>query len=363
MISLAVDIRGLKLRNPIMPAAGPIVRDADSILKAAKGGAGGLVTKTISVEPAEVPRPNMAKIDKSLLNAETWSEDPPEKWLKDWFPEVKKKSNLPLIASIGYKAEEIGELAPKFVAAGADALELSTHYLGHDPAPMVEATKAAKEKVDVPVFVKLSPHVVDISKFAEAVEKAGADGVVAINTVGPCLSIDIETTMPVMGAPNGYGWLSGPAIKPLAIRCVADIARRVNIPVIGVGGVSTGRDAVEFIMAGASAVELCTAAIIRGPEIYGRIADEMSRFMRIKRYDSIEDFRGIALKHLPEEPLRTKVKVPELIESKCTGCNLCEKYCVYDAIRMEGGLARIDKSKCEGCGLCVSICPTRAFRF
>jgi dihydroorotate dehydrogenase (NAD+) catalytic subunit len=362
MVSLAVDLCGLKLRNPIMPAAGPTTRNAAALLEAAKNGAGGLVAKTVSLEPAEVPRPNMAKVKNSLLNAETWSELPLKRWLNEEYPKAKE-AGLPLIASIGYKAEEIRELAPKVVKAGADALELSTHYLGHDPTPVVEAVKAAKESADVPVLAKLSPHVLDINKFAKAAEEAGADGLVAINTVGPCLSIDIETTMPLMGSANGYGWLSGPAIKPLAVRCVADIARTVEIPVVGVGGISSERDAIEFIMAGATAVQLCTAAITRGSGIYGKIADEMARFMRIKNYNSIDDFRGIALKHLPEEPIRTKAKVPEVMESKCTGCRLCERHCVFGAINVVGGVARIDPSKCTGCGLCVSVCPPRALRF
>jgi len=362
MVSLAVEICGLKLRNPIMPAAGPTVRDGDALVAAAKGGAGALVAKTVSVSPAEVPRPCMAKVKDSLLSADLWSDLPLERWLKFEYAKAKK-TGLPLIASIGYKSEEIRELAPKVVKAGADALELSTQYLGPDPTQIAEATKAAKETVSVPVFVKLSPNVLNISDFAKAAEGAGADGIVAINTLGTCLSIDIENTLPMLGSASGYGWLSGPAIKPLALRCVADICRAVKIPVIGVGGITDGRDAIEFIMAGASAVQVCTAAIIRGPKVYGLIADEMTRFMRVKNYNSIDDFRGVALRHLPEQPLRTKAKPPEVLISKCTGCGLCEKYCVYGAARMIGKKAEIYPGKCYGCGLCVSVCPARALRF
>ncbi|GAG82171.1 unnamed protein product, partial [marine sediment metagenome] len=201
------------------------------------------------------------------------------------------------------------------LAAGVDALELSTHHLENDSTLVVEATKAAKEVVDIPVFVKLSPNVPDVTQFARAVEEAGADGIVAINSVGPCLAIDIENTMPMLGSISGYGWLSGPAIKSLAVRCVADICRAVKIPVIGAGGISNGRDAVEFIIVGASAVQLSTAAIIRGYKIYGLIADEMVKFMRAKGYNSISDFKGIALHHLPEQPLRTTAKPPEVTAS------------------------------------------------
>jgi len=362
MVSLAVEICGLKMRNPIMPAAGPTVRDGDTLVAASKGGAGALVAKTVSVSPAEVPRPCMVKVKDGILNAELWSDLPLERWLKFEYAKAKK-TGLPLIASIGYKPEEIRELAPKVVGAGADALELSTHYLGHDPTPVVEAIKAAKETAKVPVFVKLSPNVLSITDFAKAAEDAGADGIVAINTLGPCLSIDIENAMPMMGSTSGYGWLSGPSIKPLALRCVADICRAVKIPVIGVGGVTDGRDAIEFIMAGASAVQVCTATITRGSRVYGLIADEMTRFMRTRNYNSIEDFRGAALRHMPEQPMRIKAKPPEVLMSKCTGCSLCEKHCVYGAARVIGNKARIDPGKCYGCGLCVSVCPARALRF
>lgn len=362
MVDLSVEICGLKFRNPILPAAGPTVRDGDAMVKAANGGAGGIVAKTVSVVPAQVPRPCIAKVKDSLLNAELWTDLPLERWLKVEYAKAKR-TGLPLIASIGYKAEEIRELAPKVKNAGADALELSTHYLGHDPTPVVEATKAAKEVVDIPVFVKLSPNVLDITQFARAAEGAGADGLVAINTLGPCLAIDIEDAMPVLGSESGYGWLSGPAIKPLALRCVADIARAVKIPVIGVGGISSGRDVIEFIMAGASAVQISTAAIIRGSNIYGLMADEMVKFMRVKNYNSIADFKGIALKHLPEQPIRTTAKPPEVIKSRCNSCGLCEKYCPYEAVRVVGKVARIDPVKCYDCGLCVTVCPTRAIRF
>lgn len=361
MVDLSVEICGIKFKNPVMPAAGPNVWNGDMLVKAAEGGAGGLVAKTVSVKPAQVPRPCIAKIKDSMLNAELWSDIPLEQWLKEEYKKAKK-TGLPLIASIGYKAEEIKEIAPKVVDAGVDALELSTHYLGNDPSPVGAAVKAAKEVVDVPVFVKLSPNVLDIKVFARTAEEAGADGIVAINTLGPCLAIDIENMMPYMGSPYGYGWLSGPAIKPLALRCVADIARTVQIPVIGVGGISSGNDAAEFLMVGASAVQVCTAAIIRGPQIYGIIADQLANFMKRKGFARIEDIKGKALPHLRDETLRTTAKPVEVIASKCTACGLCQKHCPYDAIHVVGRVARVDAAKCYGCGLCVSVCPVRALR-
>jgi len=360
-MDLSVEICGIKLKNPIMPAAGPTVRNGDSMVKAAMGGAGALVSKTLSVAPAHVPRPCLVKIRDGLMHAELWSDITLDQWVRHELPKAKK-TGLPLLVSVGYSPDEIKKIAPRVVDAGANALELSTLYSG-DISTITEAIRAAKEAVKVPVFVKVPPGATDVVQFAQAVEAAGADGIVAINAVGPCLVIDVENGMPILGSPNGYGWLSGQAIKPFAVRCVAEIARTVKIPVIGSGGISTGRDIVEFIMAGASAVQISTAAIIRGHKVYGLLADEMAKFMRAKGYNSINDFKGSALRHMSEQPVRTTPKPVEVISSRCNACGLCERYCMYDAIRIVGRVARVDPVKCYGCGLCVSACPTRALRF
>jgi dihydroorotate dehydrogenase len=125
---------------------------------------------------------------------------------------MAKETGLPVIVSLGYTADQIAELAP-LVRHYADALELSTHYVGNDISPIVSALKAAKAAVRVPVFMKMSPHP-NIQDVARAVEEAGADGLVMINSFGPCMAIDVETGLPLMGSRDGYGWLSGTAIKP-----------------------------------------------------------------------------------------------------------------------------------------------------
>ena len=128
-----------------------------------------------------------------------------------------------------------------------------------------------------------------------------------------------------------------------------------------------GTDAVEHIMAGASAVQVCSGAIVEGPTIYGRIAKEIGAFLKSHGYDSVKDIQGIALPHLPQKPLRTKAVPPSVNEELCKGCTICERTCNYDAIKLvgKGELVKvlIDEEKCYGCGLCVSICPTRALAF
>ncbi len=360
MANLRVEIAGLKFRNPVLTAAGPTSRDGMTLLNAAAGGAGGLVAKTVSVRPAEVPKPNMTALGsgrivsrRGMLNAELWSELPFERWLESEYS-IALGAGLPVIASVGYAPEEVASLAPKIQEKGVHAIEFSTHYVGGH----AEIAKTLKELVDIPVFAKISPKV-DVAEVAKSLEKV-VDGIVAINTYGPCLRIDIESGKPMLGSENGQGWMSGSALKPIALHCVAKIARSIKKPVIGVGGVMTGEDAIEFFMAGASAVEVCTAAILEGDTVYGRIASQIDDWLEDHGYDSVEDIRGIALPHLKKgivlEP------PPKLDRDRCTLCGLCKKSCVYHAITIDKavGLIEFDESACEACGMCISVCPHHA---
>lgn len=361
MANLEVEFAGLKLKNPVMPAAGPPVKDAIAAKRAKDGGAGAIVTKTISTNAAKVPRPNMARIKGGFLNTELWSELPPEHWLDEEYPQINKLG-LPIIVGIGYTKEQIKELAKK-VEKYADALELSTHYLGEDTTPMEESIKVAKSEVDIPVFVKLSPGI-DIPEFAEAAEQAGADGVVLINSFGPTLDIDPETGKPLMGSDNGFGWLSGEAIFPLALRAVYQAANTVDIPIIGVGGIDSGLKAAKMFMAGASAVQVCTEAIINGPRVYKKIKEELNEFLDKEGYDSVNDIKGLTRRVVKEEA-NYKTIVPTVIKENCTTCGLCITSCVYDAITYNesNDYIVIDENKCAGCGLCITRCNFNALTF
>jgi dihydroorotate dehydrogenase (NAD+) catalytic subunit len=349
-VDLSVEVCGIRFANPVLPAAGPPVRDGAAILACAAGGAGGLVAKTISRQAAVVPTPNMAEIGHGFLNTELWSELPAEQWLAEELP-LARTAGLPLIVSLGYSAADISWLAPR-VLPFADALELSTHYIGEDPGPMVDAIHAAKDAVGIPVFVKLSPLGREMSRAAEHAARAGADAVVAINSFGPCLAIDLETGRSRMGG-DGYGWLSGPALKPLAVRCVYDVARAVDIPVIGCGGVSRGTDVIEMAMAGSSAVQVCTAAILRGHNVFGRIAAETGAWLAAHGYTSLEEVRGLAHR----DAAHAQVSGPPVVDvDLCNGCALCVGSCVYDAIHLVEGKAELDETRCENCGLCITRC-------
>lgn len=350
MNRLQTEFSGLKLKNPVMPAAGPPVKDGDAAKAAAEGGAGAIVTKTISTRAADVPKQCMAQIKGGFLNTELWSELPPEQWLEREYPKVRQ-TGLPVIVGLGYTAQQINTLA-KQVEPFADALELSTHYLGHDPSPVVAAIKAAKDAVSLPVYVKLSPQI-DIAKFAAAAEGAGADGLVLINSLGPCLDIDIESGRSLMGSESGYGWLSGRAIFPLALRAVYEACKHTPLPVLGVGGISSGEDAIKMIMGGASAVQVCTAAILEGPGIYGKIAQQMEKYMEERGIDSLDQIRGMAHKHQRTQDLDRWL--PVIDPEKCTACGACAKSCVYHAITIDS-YAVVNNEHCFGCGLCITRC-------
>ena len=357
MANLNVEILGMTLKNPVLPAAGPPGWNGAALERCAAGGAGGLVSKTISDAGARVPHPNMAQVAGGFLNTETWSELPPQAWIERELPRARA-AGLPLIVSLGYTAQQIAAVAPH-IKPFADALELSTHYLGDDPRPMMQAIEAAKSATGLPVLVKLSPSR-DMQVAARAARDAGADGIVAINSFGPTLALDIETGRPWMGSSEGFGWMSGPALRPLAVRCVYDIARTVNLPIFGVGGVSRGIDAIEMIMAGAWAVQVCTEVILRGPQALGKIAGEIDRWLDAHSHASVNDIRGLALRHAAGRQVHLDAVPPRLDWDRCTGCGLCEISCVYQAIKVIEKKAVLDPNRCTGCGLCVTRCTPRA---
>jgi len=357
MADLTTKVLGFTLSHPIMPAAGPPVRDAKALQDCLEGGAAALVSKTISTKAADVPSPNMADFKTYFLNTELWSEMSPEHWLEVEYPQVRAAADaagVPLIIGLGYTAADIAELAPK-VKPFADAIELSTHYIGDDPKPMQDAIRAAKEGAGVPVLVKMSPFR-EAESAALAAQEAGADAIVATNSFGPTFGIDIEHGGKLWMGGKGYGWMSGPAIKPIALRMVYDVARAVDIPVVGVGGITKGTDVVEFLMAGASAVQVCTAAITKGPGIFGKLAKELDRWLAQHDYASVAEIQGLALK----QPIPAMTQPPTLIQERCIGCGQCVTSCVYDALYLEEKKIHIHAEKCAKCGLCISRCPVDA---
>ncbi len=292
---LALTLTGLKLRNPLMLAAGIMGTTGGSLKRVAEGGAGAIVTKSIGKEPRSGhSNPSMIEVDSGYLNAMGL----PNPSYRDFQGEIEgaREAGVPVIASIfGGSTEEFLEIAD---ALHADAFELNLSCphacgygaeIGTQPDLVEEITRAVKSTARSPIWVKLTPSVTDIKSIGLAAQRGGADAVVAINTVRG-MAIDIESGYPILG--NRFGGLSGRAIKPVAIRCVYDLYEALDIPVIGVGGISDWRDAIEFIMAGARAVQI-GSAVGNNINIFSDISSCMREFLVEKEW-TLNDIYGMA---------------------------------------------------------------------
>ncbi len=286
---LEVELFGFKLKNPLLPAAGPLTANDKWVKKIYKQGVGAIVLKTISTTAAQVKRPAIIKLPYGVMNCELWSEEPPDKWVKEFLPRIKEFTDIPIIGSVGYKPEELRKVIP-MLEPFVDMFEVSTHYTGYDTRPVYEAAVASKEATKKPVMIKLSPHSTELSSLAKAAVDGGADGIVAINSVGPALSIDIKRKESRLGA--FYGWLSGPAIKPIALKSIYEIRKAVSVPIVAAGGVKNADDVIEFMLAGATAVQMLSSAIMYGIELYSKIIRELPDRLKFYGFESAKETIG-----------------------------------------------------------------------
>lgn len=297
---LSISLAGLQLPNPTMLASGVMGYSAESLERVAKGGAGAVVTKSVGVEPrVGYANPTVVQAEAGLLNAMGL----PNPGINVFAEEIKYAKtvlHVPLIVSVfGYSADDYAAVAKKAAEAGADAVELNVSCphvkqtgaeIGQSPKFLSEVVQQVKAGINKPLIVKLSPNVADITVLAQAAIEAGADALTAVNTL-KAIAIDTETTLPILS--NIKGGLSGPAVKPVALRCVYDIAETFDVPIIGCGGVSNWRDAVEFFLAGASAVQIGTA-LADDMEVFQAINKGVETYLRKKHYGSVKDIVGLA---------------------------------------------------------------------
>jgi dihydroorotate dehydrogenase (NAD+) catalytic subunit len=310
---LKVRLCGVELPNPLILASGVLGTEAELMARVARCGAGAVTAKSCSLEPrAGHPNPTVLAWEHGLINAVGLANPGVEAEVK----ELTRTKDLlramagtqapapRLIASIfADTVEHFALVAARITSAGPDLIEVNISCpnvhdefgtpFAADAAAAAGVTAAVKEAVGgrTPVLVKLSPNVTDIAAIACSVETAGADGITAINTPTGMI-IDVHARRPILA--NRTGGLSGPAIRPLAVRCVYEIYRAVDIPIVGTGGVRTGREAVEMVMAGATAVGVGSAVYREGPEAFGRIGEEMRTLMAELGYESLEQMRGAA---------------------------------------------------------------------
>lgn len=355
-MNLNTNIAGIELINPVMPAAGPLVGDYEKMMALADFGLGAMVTKTISIEGAKVVRPCIYGNKDSIMNAELWSEYPFEHWLENILPNLKKDLNIPLIISVGYTKEDMEKLIP-ILDSYADAFEVSTHYVGKDLNVIGETVKTIRSKTNKPIFMKISPHIPDPVAFAQIVRDNGASGVVAINSLGPTMKIDIKNRKVLIGNEKGEVWTSGPAIKPVALAIVNKIKTAMpDFTVIGVGGIATAEDVVEFLLAGADAVQMLSAAMLKGKDLYEKIIKDLPKVLEEYNFNSVEE---VVNTKLQKGEVKYNPTNPVIDEDKCTKCKLCERVCPYFALEVKE-IVEVNKDKCFGCGLCESKCPVHA---
>ena len=297
---LATEIAGLKLANPTMLASGILGYTGLSLKSVIEAGAGAVVTKSLGLEPRTgYPNPTVVQVDCGLLNA-MGLPNPGISHFKEEMKELKNTGAPTIVSIYGYSSEDFAQVAETAAKMGADALELNVSCphikkagaeIGCDPQLLTDVVKEVKKKVDKPVIVKLTPNVANIGEIAEAAEKAGADAITAINTV-KAMNIEIETGRPLLA--NKFGGLSGSAIKPIAVRCVYDVYQSVDVPVIGCGGISSWQDAVEFMLAGASAVQIGTAIAFKGVSVFSSITRGIDRYLRRKDFKNAKELVGLA---------------------------------------------------------------------
>jgi dihydroorotate dehydrogenase (NAD+) catalytic subunit len=308
MADIRVDLCGIELRNPTVLASGVLGLSLDLLRSVAEGGAGAATIKSVSVEPRRGhSNPTIIAYEAGMLNAVGYSNP----GAVDSAREFQDVGDLPIpvfASAVGREAAEFARVAAELMPCGFAALEVPLScphtpgygtLAGHGtPEATEEITRTVREATEKPIFVKLSPNVPGIGELALAAVEGGADGITAVNTLGPGMIIDVETGEPVLDFK--MGGVSGPALRPVAVRCVYDVATALknaghDVPIIGTGGVTGGQDALEMVMAGATAVGVGTAAYPRGVEAFGEIARELDDICDRLGIDSLDDVRGAAL--------------------------------------------------------------------
>ena len=297
--SLAVDIGGLQLKTPVLVASGTFGYGEEYRNLMSYSHLGAIITKGISLRPQPGnPPPRLAETTCGMLNAIGLQNIGVKALVEEKMPHLKKYG-IPIIANIyGTTLKDYGEVAKRLDGvSGIAALEINVSCpnikkggisFGTDPREVFKVVRKVKESSSLPIMVKLSPNVTDITVIARSAEEAGADSLSLINTlIG--MAVNVETRAPLLG--NITGGLSGPAIKPVALRMVWEVYKTVNIPVVGIGGICTARDALEFFITGASAVQIGTAQFVN-PTVTSEVVTGLENYLKDHSLSSIKEIVG-----------------------------------------------------------------------
>jgi dihydroorotate dehydrogenase (NAD+) catalytic subunit len=297
-VDLSVQLAGLRMGNPTMLASGILGMSRFTLEQVASAGAGAVITKSIGPKPETgYSNPTIVEVDCGYLNAMGLPNPGVDVYAQE-VSELRKVTEVPIVGSVyGGGPEDFADVASKLEGAGAAAIEANVSCphakvgsVGQNADLVKDVTHAVKDAIEVPLLVKLNPNVTNIINIARAAEDGGCDAITAINTVRG-MAIDADACIPILG--NRYGGLSGPAIKPIALRCVYELYENVKVPIVGVGGICGWRDAAEFFLAGASCIQVGTG-LVNGLSIFKEIADGLSQYMKKKGFKSLGDIIGRA---------------------------------------------------------------------
>ena len=388
MATLRTNILGIEFENPFLLASAPPTVRIESIDKAFELGWGGAVLKTITPDNLEMeeasPRYAVLQDQKRIIgfqNIELLSHHTVQYWC-DGINYLKNKyPNKVIIASIMAPVEKTAwqQLVQTLNRTKADAFELNFSCphgmpekgigmaIGTNEQISAQITKWVKEVAQKPVFVKLSPNVSNIVSIALAVEEAGADGLAAINTVQGFMGMDLDTLTPILNV-NGkttFGGCSGPIIRPIGLRCVAQIRQASNLPILGQGGISSWEDAAQYIAVGSDAVQVCTAVMLNGYKIIGPMLKGLLTYLEKKGFQSIADLKNKAIEHITSHQALPKKErtYPQINHETCIRCGKCVEICQeseHQALQLQDGFIALNKQNCVGCGLCRFVCPANA---
>ena len=389
MVDLTIDCGGIKSPNPFWLASAPPSNSAYQNCKAFELGWGGSVWKTIG-EPVMNVCNRYGGLDHNgeklfgLNNVELISDRPIETNFKEIAETKKLWPDRAVVVSlmVESKKEAWHDIVKRTIDTGADGIELnygcphgmSERGMGAAVGQVPEYCKMITEWVTevstIPVLIKLTPNVTDIRYPARAAKQANADGLSLINTINSIIGVDLDTLkiQPTIAGKSSHGGFAGPAVKPIALHLLSQVAsdRKINLPISGVGGISTWKDAVEFILLGSTSVQICTAVMHYGFRIIDDLVEGLTNWMESKGFSNIDDFKGRAIEQIEDFGnfnLLHKT-VARIEQTKCIHCNLCHIACedgahqCIDLKEVNGHNETVVREEdCVGCCLCSLVCP------
>jgi dihydropyrimidine dehydrogenase (NAD+) subunit PreA len=392
MADLSANCAGIKSPNPFWLASAPPSNSGEQVMRAFEYGWGGAVWKTLGQDPPVInvtSRYGAMDLGGQKIagfnNIELITDRPLEDNLKEIYQVKKRFAKHAVVASLMVPCERKAwhDIVKKVCDAGSDGIELNFgcphgmsergmgSAVGQVPEYVKMVTEFVKEKSTIPVLVKLTPNITDVRFPARAAKQGGADGVALINTINSVMGVDLKTLAPKfsVGGKGAHGGYCGPAVKPIALNMVSQIAtdpETKGLPISGIGGISTWSDAVEFMLLGSSSVQLCTAVMHYGFRIIEELNAGLEDWMDEHGFEKLDDFIGKTAPNIVDwKTLNLHHKtVAKIDHAKCIGCDLCyvacndtAHQCIVIDKKKNGRKPVVIEEDCVGCNLCSLVCP------